>query len=72
MKIDPGPVMEVEKINFRKLFRDIRLHVDVGLKLYRAKRSEKDATFYEIFEKLDSAVEQSQEHQEYILQNVSK
>jgi len=26
--------MDVEKINFKKLFRDIRLHVDVSLKLH--------------------------------------
>lgn len=64
--------MDVERINFRKLFRDIRLHVDVGLKLYRAKRTERDATFYEIFEKLDTALGLSQEHQEYILKNVSR
>lgn len=64
--------MDVERINFRKLFRDVRLHVDVGLKLYRARRTEKDATFYEIFEKLDSVLVLAQEHQEYISKNVSK
>lgn len=64
--------MEVEKINFRKLFRDIRVHVDVGLKLYRARRNEKDATFHEIFERLDSTIEKTQEHQEYLSKNVSK
>jgi hypothetical protein len=64
--------MDVEKINFKKLFRDIRLHVDVGLKLYHAKRTEKDATFHEIFQNLDTALGQAQGHQEYILSNVSK
>ena len=64
--------MEVERINFKKLFRDIRLHIDVGLKLYRAKRTEKDATFFEIFEKLDVALGSTQEHQEYIIQHLAK
>lgn len=64
--------MDVEKINFGKLFRDIRMHVDVGLKLYRAKRNEKDAAFFEIFEKLDSTLGQTQEHQEYLSAHVSK
>lgn len=64
--------MDVEKINFRKLFRDIRAHVDVGLKLYRAQRKEDDATFYEIFLKYQSLLEQVQSHQEYLSSRVSK
>lgn len=64
--------MDAERVNFRKLFRDIRMHVDVGLKLYRAKRTEDDATFYEIFEKIDSTVRLTQEHQEYLSANIAK
>ena len=48
------------------------MHIDVGLKLYRAKRTEDDATFYGIFEKLDSTLNLIQEHQEYLSANVAK
>ncbi len=65
-------IMEVENINFKKLFRDIRLHVDVGVKLYRTQRTEDDAKFNEIFYKLDSALELTQKHQEHMITRVSK
>ena len=48
------------------------MHVDVGLKLYVSRRTEDDAIFCGIFEKLDSVLGRTQEHQEYISANVSK
>lgn len=64
--------MNTDRVNFRKLFRDIGMHVDVGLKLYRAKRTEDDAIFLSIFEKLDSTLRLTQEHLEYLSANVAK
>lgn len=64
--------MDIDKVNFRKLFRDIRMHVDVALKLYRAKRTEDDSVFHDIFKKLDSILRQAQESQEYISAHVSE
>ena len=74
LSIAPGyvRVTDVEKINFRKLFRDIDLHVDVGLKLYKAQRSETDSTFYGIFSKLKEYLDDTHKHQEKVSANVSK
>lgn len=46
--------MDVERINFNKLFRDLRMHIDVGVKLYQAKRTESDARFHDLFESLSN------------------
>ena len=64
--------MDVEKIGFRKLFRDIKSHVDVGIKLYRSQRTEDDTKFYEIFKKLETVTEQVRAHQIYLATHVSK
>lgn len=64
--------MDVERINFRKLFRDIQMHIDVGCKLYRAKRTDNDYTFYEIFDNLNNLIGLTQEHQEYLSAHVSE
>ena len=64
--------MDVERINFRKLFRDVQMHVDVGCKLYKSRRTENDSTFFEIFDKLNTLVGQAQEHQEYLSAHVSE
>ena len=58
--------MDVEKINFRKLFRDVRMHVDVGMKLYQAKRTESDARFYDLFESLNLLLESVQKSQDVL------
>lgn len=65
-------LVDVEKIDFRKLCKDIQLHLDVGLKLYKVQRSANDATFYVIFVKLKDYLEEAQKHQEYLLAGVSK
>ncbi len=64
--------MDVDRINFRKLFRDIQMHVDVGCKLYQSKRTENDYAFYEIFDKLNSIIGLAQEHQEHLSAHVSE
>lgn len=58
--------MDVEKINFKKLFRDVRMHVDVGVKLYQAKRTDSDARFYDLFESLNSLLESVQKNQDVL------
>lgn len=58
--------MDVERINFRKLFRDVRMHVDVGLKLYQAKRNESDTRFHDLFESLRTLLESVQKSQEIL------
>lgn len=58
--------MDVEKINFRKLFRDVRMHVDVGVKLYQAKRTDTDARFYDLFESLNLLLESVQKSQDVL------
>ena len=64
--------MDVERINFRKLFRDVRMHVDVGLKLYQAKRTDSDARFHDLFESLDSLLVATQKSQEVLSSGCSK
>ena len=64
--------MDVEKINFRKLFRDVRMHIDVGVKLYQAKRTDSDARFYDLFESLSSLLGSIQKCQEILSKGCSK
>jgi hypothetical protein len=64
--------MDVEKINFKKLFRDVRLHIDVGLKLYQAKRTESDARFHDLFESLDRLLGSVQKSQEILSKGCSR
>ena len=45
---------DIEKTNFKKLFRDIRRHVAAGQKLHQSKRTDTDARFLELFDSLDS------------------
>lgn len=61
-----GPMaerLEKEYAGFKKLFRDLRLHVDVGLRLYKAKRKEIDENFYAVFEELAILVDPVEQHQ---------
>lgn len=58
--------MDVEKINFKKLFRDLRMHIDVGVKLYQAKRTDSDARFYDLFESLNLLLESVQKSQDVL------
>lgn len=64
--------MDVEKINFRKLFRDIKLQVDVGVKLYQAKRTDSDAKFYELFDSLQFLLSPTRDHQETLVKGCAK
>ena len=64
--------MDVERINFKKLFRDVRLHVDVGLKLYQAKRTDSDARFHDLFESLDLLLGSVQKSQEILSKGCSR
>lgn len=64
--------MDVEKINFKKLFRDVRLHTDVGLKLYQAKRTDSDARFHDLFEALDRLLGSTQKSQEILSKGCSR
>ena len=64
--------MDVEKINFKKLFRDVRMHIDVGVKLYQAKRTDSDARFHDLFESLDSLLGSIQKSQEILSKGCSR
>ena len=52
--------------SFRKIFRDLRKHVNVGLKLYQARRTDADSKFRDLFESLDATLEPLEEHQRKI------
>ena len=64
--------MDEERTNFRKLFGDIQLHLDVGLEHYKARRSANDATLYGLFVELDGYLKETQKHQEYLSAGTSK
>ena len=53
-----------EYYSFRKIFRDLQKHVDVGLKLYQVRRTETDSKFRDLFEKLDSLLRPLETHQQ--------
>ena len=57
------PSLGREFMIFKKLFRDLRLHTDVGLKLYNAKRKEIDERFYDVFFELNLAIDLLEQHQ---------
>ena len=65
-------LMDVGKVNFTKLFRDIDLHVDVGLKLYKAQRKENDAVFCKIFSKLKEHLDEAHNHQVKLSASITK
>ena len=52
--------------SFRKIFRDLRKHVNVGLNLYQARRTDADSKFRDLFESLDPILEPLEEHQRKI------
>ena len=62
-------IVDREYEGFRKIFRDLRLHVDVGLKLYQARRNESDARFHDLFQMLDSLLGPAQKHQQTLAQS---
>jgi len=74
INIAPGcvRVTDVAKVNFKKLFRDIDLHVDVGLKLYKAQRSESDTVLYGVFTRLREHLDEARINQEKISANMAK
>ena len=53
-----------EFVPFKRLFREIRLQTDVGLKLYKMKRTEWDSQFLAVFKELSLLTDPVQEHQE--------
>ena len=55
-----------EYYSFGKIFRDLQKHVDVGLHLYQARRTDTDAKFRDLFEKLDSLLLPLETHQKKI------
>lgn len=46
------PKWEKDFSPFKRLFREIRLQTDVGLKVHKMKRTQFDEQFYEIFNEL--------------------
>ena len=57
---------------FEKIFRDLRLHVDVGLKLYQARRTDTDIRFLELFETVASLLTPTEQHQQALAQGAPK
>ncbi len=43
-----------ELSDFKKIFRDLRLHVDVGVRLHHARRTDSDRRFSDVFEALNT------------------
>ena len=65
--------MDVEVINFKKLFEDIQVHLSEGLKLYKVKKTTKNnATYYEIYLKIEKYLNDAQLHQEKLSACISK
>ena len=48
------------------------MHIDVGLRLYKAQRTDDDSAFYEIFKMLDFVLKEVQKHQEYLSAHISE
>lgn len=48
---------------FKKYFRDLRLHADVGVRLYQAKRKKFDSKFYAVYEELSTLATPLEQHQ---------
>ena len=61
-----------EEFTFRKLFRDLNMHVDVGVRYYKAQRTETDATFYAMYVELKDQLVYAQKNLEFILQEAPK
>ena len=55
-----------EYYSFTKIFRDLQRHVDVGLKLYQARRTDTDSKFRDLFESLDAILQPLDRHQRAI------
>ena len=55
--------LDREYLVFKKHFRDLRLHVDVGVRLYQAKRKQLDHKFYVVYEELATLVDPLEQHQ---------
>lgn len=55
-----------EYYSFTKIFRDLQKHVNVGLKLYQARRTDTDGKFRDLFESLNSILEPLEAHQRKI------
>lgn len=51
---------------FKKIFRDIQKHVNAGLKLYQARRTDTDGKFRDLFESLNAVLVPLEEHQKKI------
>lgn len=55
-----------EYYSFIKIFRDLQKHVNVGLKLYQARRTDSDSKFRDLFESLDAILQPLETHQKKI------
>ena len=48
---------------FKRLFREIRLQIDVGLKVHKMKRTQFDEQFYEVFNELSLIIDPIEKYQ---------
>lgn len=53
-----------EFLFFVKLFKVVNLQADVGIKLYKAQRTDFDRQFYTVFNELNQLLDPIQDHQE--------
>ena len=61
-----------EEFTFRKLFRDLNLHVDVGYRYYKAQRTGMDSTFYAMYADMKDLLSYAQKNLEFVLQEAPK
>lgn len=54
---------------FKKLFRDIRLQVDVGLKLYKQRRTTVDGQFLDLYTELSLLIDPIESHQQELTES---
>ena len=57
---------------FHKLFRELRLQVDVGRKFHRLKRNETDTLFCELYSELGDQLDYAKGNQEFIFAHLSE
>ena len=54
---------------FKRLFREIKLQTDVGLKLHKMKRTDWDKKFHAVYAELDILIDPVEQHQKELAES---